>query len=159
MSFIVTTITMLLFWFLLSGEFSVILVVAAVVSSLLVAFLSANLLIGKGARVGTGFKRFIRFVPYFFWLIWQIVKANIDVVYRALHPQMPIEPCIVKFKSDLKTDLGIAALSNSITLTPGTVTLSANSRGEYIVHALSGKHADDLLSGEMQAWVKWIEDA
>jgi len=159
MNFIITTTVMLVFWFLLSGEFTVILVVSAVVSSLLVASISSDLFIEKDANVGRGLKRSIRFVPYIFWLIWQIVKANIDVVYRTLHPQMPIDPCVVKFKADLKTGLGIATLSNSITLTPGTVTLSANDRGEYIVHALSSKHADELLSGGMQAWVKWIEEA
>ncbi len=159
MNFIVTLIIMLLFWFLLSGEFTVVLVIAAVVSSLLVAFMSGDLFIVRGARIGLGMRRCIRFVPYAFWLLWQIVKANLDVAFRTLHPRMPIDPCVVKFKADLKTELGITNLANSITLTPGTVTLSANDKGEYVVHALSRAHADELLSGEMQAWVKWIEDA
>ncbi len=159
MNFIITAIVMLTFWILLSGEFTVILLLSAVVSSLLVAFMSSDLFMGKGVDVGLGFRRLIRFIQYVPWLLWQIIKANIDVAYRTLHPKMPIDPCVVKFKADLKTELGITNLSNSITLTPGTVTLSANSKGEYIVHALSRKHADDLLSGEMQKWVKWIEDA
>ena len=159
MNYIITTIVMLLFWFLLSGELTVVLVVAAIVSSLLVASISSDLFLGKDTHVGQGLKRFIRFVPYTFWLLWQIVKANIDVAYRTLHPQMPIDPCVIKFKVDLKTELGVTNLSNSITLTPGTVTLSANDRGEFEVHALSRDHADELLAGEMQAWVKWIEEA
>ena len=150
---------MLIFWILLSGEFTVILLTSAVSASLLVAFMSSDLFMGKGVDVGLGFRRLIRFIRYLPWLLWQIVKANIDVAHRALHPKMSIDPCLIKFKTDLKTELGITCLSNSITLTPGTVTLSANSKGEYIVHALSKEHADDLLSGKMQKWVKWIEDA
>lgn len=159
MNFIITTIVMLTFWILLSGEFTIILLTSAVSASLLVAFMSSDLFMGKGVDLGLGFRRLIRFIQYIPWLLWQIIKANVDVAFHALNPKISIDPCLIKFKADLKTELGITCLSNSITLTPGTVTLSANSKGEYIVHALTRKHADDLLAGEMQSRVKWIEDA
>ena len=63
---------------------------------------------------------FLVYMPVFFYYV---VKANLDVVYRALHPKMPIKPGIVKIKTILRTDSAITALANSITLTPGTLTV------------------------------------
>lgn len=97
-----------------------------------------------------------RFVVYLPWLLWQISKSNVDLVFRTTHPDMPIDPCVVRFKTDLTTDLGMTILANSITLTPGTVTIEIED-GEYVVHAIAKGPADGLLSGEMQAWVKWVE--
>ena len=71
------------------------------------------------------------YVPVFFYYV---IKANLDVVYRALHPKMPIKPGIVKIRTDLKTDSGITALANSITLTPGTLTVDLTDDGYLYVH-------------------------
>ena len=71
------------------------------------------------------------YVPVFFYYV---IKANFDVVYRALHPKMPIKPGIVKIKTDLKTESGITALANSITLTPGTLTVDLTDDGYLYVH-------------------------
>ena len=73
------------------------------------------------------------------------MKANLDVVYRALHPKMPIKPGIVKIKTNLKTDSGITALANSITLTPGTLTVDLTRQGEdnfLYVHWINVKSSD-----------------
>ncbi len=147
---------MFAFWILLSGEFTFILILSGIISSLLVAYLSHDLLIGKvDIRLGTtGVLRFIRYLP---WLLWQVVVANLDLAYRTLHPKMPIDPQVVRFGTALKSEIGIAILANSITLTPGTVTIEANKKGEFIVHAITKEHAAGLLSGEMQAKVKEIE--
>lgn len=56
-------------------------------------------------------------------LFWEIIKANLDVAYRAVHPKMPIKPGIVTIKTELKSDIAKTILANSITLTPGTFTL------------------------------------
>ncbi|MBN1425359.1 Na+/H+ antiporter subunit E [Candidatus Fermentibacteria bacterium] len=60
------------------------------------------------------------YVPYFFYYM---VRANLDVAYRVVHPDMPIRPGIVKVRTTLKGDLGRTALANSITLTPGTLSV------------------------------------
>jgi multicomponent Na+:H+ antiporter subunit E len=70
-------------------------------------------------------------VPVF---LYYLVKANFDVMYRALHPQMPIKPGIVKIKTNLKTDSAITALANSITLTPGTLTVDVTDDGYLYIH-------------------------
>ena len=159
MGFLFTFIILLAFWLLLSGEFTVIILASAVIYCALIAWLSNDLLFEKGVNAGSLVRKTIKTLLYFPWLIKEIVLANINVAKRTLSPSMPIDPCIIKFKTNLKTDIGITTLSNSITLTPGTVTLSANKEGEYIVHALSREFADDLLSGEMQRRVQAIEDA
>jgi multicomponent Na+:H+ antiporter subunit E len=72
-------------------------------------------------------------VLYVFVLAYYIVKANFDVAYRVLHPSMPIKPGIVKVKTSLVTHSAVTALANSITLTPGTLTVEA-SDGYLYVH-------------------------
>jgi len=80
------------------------------------------------------------YVPVFFYYM---LKANLDVVYRALHPKMPIKPGIVKIKTTLKTESGITALANSITLTPGTLTVDLTDDGFLYVHWINVK-SDDI---------------
>ena len=67
------------------------------------------------------------YIPYFLYFVF---KANLDVLYRVLHPDLPINPGIVKVRTGLTTDLAKTILANSITLTPGT--LSVDIEGEYI---------------------------
>jgi multicomponent Na+:H+ antiporter subunit E len=74
---------------------------------------------------------FLVYVPVFFYYV---IRANLDVVYRALHPAMPIRPGIVKVKTHLKTDSAITALANSITLTPGTLTVDLTDDGYLFIH-------------------------
>ncbi len=68
-------------------------------------------------------KRFIWFILYLPVFFYYVIKANLDVAYRVLHPEMPINPGIVKVKTSLKTETGKTFLANSITLTPGTLTV------------------------------------
>ena len=155
MNFVLTVLIMFVFWIFLSGEFSFILLLSGVISSLLVSYMSNDLLIGNG-DMKLGFIRTIRFIRFLPWLLWQIVLANIDLAIRTLHPKMPINPMLINFKNNLKTDLGMVILANSITLTPGTVTIDVN-ENEFLVHVISEKAAQSLISGEMQARVKKIE--
>ena len=156
MSFILTAILLFSFWILLSGEFDFILIASAVISCLFVSYLSHDLLIGK-ANIRLGLIRVFRFIKYLPWLMWQIVLSNMDLVYRTLHPKMPIDPMIIRFKNELTTEMGIVTLANSITLTPGTITIEAN-QDEFIVHAIARGPAEGLEGGgEMQQRVKRIE--
>jgi multicomponent Na+:H+ antiporter subunit E len=155
MSFILTSIMMFIMWMLLSGQTKVILVALGVISSLLVAYWSHVLFLGN-VDLKQGLLRILRHIKYLPWLFWQIVLANLHLVYLTLHPRMPIQPAFIKFKTQYKTDMGVFVLANSITLTPGTVTIEAK-RDEFIVHAITKTSASSLLSGEMQTRVKEIE--
>lgn len=82
---------------------------------------------------------FLLYIPVFFYYV---MAANLDVVYRALHPKMPIKPGIVKIKTRLKSESGITALANSITLTPGTLTVDLTDDGYLYVHWINVKSTD-----------------
>ncbi len=81
---------------------------------------------------------FLLYVPYFFYYC---VKANLDVAYRVLHPDVPIRPGIVKVRTELTTELGKTFLANSITLTPGTLTVDIVGQDLY-VHWINVQTAD-----------------
>lgn len=70
---------------------------------------------------------FVYYIPIFFY---HCIKANLDVMYRVIHPEMPIKPGIVKVRTSLRTDMGKTFLANSITLTPGTMSVDID--GEYL---------------------------
>lgn len=95
-------------------------------------------------------------VLYIPWLLWAIVKANIDVAKRVLSPGLPISPCVVRVVGTQKTDLCRVIYANSITLTPGTVSLALDGE-EIVVHALTQEAADDIMSGDMDRRVTELE--
>ena len=98
----------------------------------------------------------LRPVPYAFWLIREVVKANIDVAARILDPELPIHPRLVCVKARQKTELGRVILANSITLTPGTVSIDM--QGHQIwVHSLTLEAAEEDVSGEMDRRVCALE--
>ncbi|MDJ0764757.1 MAG: Na+/H+ antiporter subunit E [Myxococcota bacterium] len=135
------------FWLLFSGKFDVFHLSLGILCCALVAFVSHDLLIRDMAphnRLKKGF-RFVGYVP---WLIYQVLLANFHVAYLVLKPSA-IHPRIVRYTSTLKSDFSIVTFANSITLTPGTITMDIID-GEYYVHALSKKVADDLESGDME---------
>ncbi len=155
MSFLITALSMFLFWILLSGEFTFILITSGIVASLIVAYLSHDMFIGK-ADLKTETGRVLKFIKYLPWLLWEIILANFEIAYLVLSPKLKIDPQLVRFKPDVRTNLGIVTLAHSITLTPGTVTVEAN-RKEFVVHAIWQKSAESIIGGEMQRKVKEIE--
>lgn len=72
---------------------------------------------------------FLIYIPYFFWCC---IKANLDVAYRVLHPDLPIRPGIVKIHTTLRTDIAKTFLANSITLTPGTLSVDVRGQELYV---------------------------
>lgn len=139
-----TFFIMCLFWMLLSGIFDTFHLVLGLICCLIVTFISHDLLI-KG-RSQKKLIKTIRLLLYIPWELWQIVLANIDVAYRVLHPRMPIDPRIIEFETTLRGDFSLVTLANSITLTPGTITISVESeKGKFCVHAIAKEPADALL--------------
>ncbi|MDO8871368.1 MAG: Na+/H+ antiporter subunit E [Methanoregula sp.] len=130
------------FWILLSGYLDAFHLIAGAVCSAIVTFLSYDLMITKHKRGGV-FK-LLRFTFYCGWLFIEILRAAFDVAYRVLHPHMPIDPQIVTFETPLSDDITRTVLANSITLTPGTITIDVDG-GTYTVHALTSAAARDLM--------------
>lgn len=93
------------------------------------------------------------FLWYFLVLLKEIVVANIDVIKRVYTVEETMEPVIVKFKVNLKSDMTRVLLANSITLTPGTITVALE-ENEYTVHCLDESLAEGLDSS---VFVKLLE--
>ncbi|MFZ5943951.1 MAG: Na+/H+ antiporter subunit E [Bacillota bacterium] len=153
MQFIMLTAILFAFWVLLSGKMEAKFLIIGFGTSLVSAWVSMSILQipsmnGKGSYFAFQFP-FARYFTYWLWLIWQIVLANIDVVKVVLSPKMPINPKMVFFKMPLDNPISHVTLANSITLTPGTITVDIED-GVYAVHALTDGAADGLLEGEMQ---------
>ncbi|MCF8106638.1 MAG: Na+/H+ antiporter subunit E [Desulfohalobiaceae bacterium] len=147
-SFGITFVLMFGLWLVLSGNFEPLLIVLGLFSSLVVSFFFYDLLF-PGLQAGyllVGI-RFSRYIP---WLLVQIIKANLHLLYLVFHPRMHamIDPHIVSFRSGLQKDMSIVTLANSITLTPGTITVNADREGSFRVHAID-RDSSRALPGEM----------
>jgi multicomponent Na+:H+ antiporter subunit E len=141
-------------WLLLSGLFKPTLLILATVAVLLTLLLSSrmNIMDADAHPVWAA----IRYLPYWRWLIVEILKSSIDVAKRVLSPSMPISPTVFKVRASQATVVGRVVFANSITLTPGTVTLDV--RGDELrVHALARESVDYLLAGEMDRRVTRAE--
>ena len=80
------------------------------------------------------------YLPLF---LWECLKANLDVAYRVLHPSLPINPGIVKVKTELKSDTALTFLANSVTLTPGTMCVDVDKeQGILYIHWIDVKATD-----------------
>ncbi len=93
---------------------------------------------------------------YFPWLAREVVKANLDVLGRVLRPSLPIDPQILHLRASQTTDLGRVTYTNSITLTPGTLTVDAVD-DRLTIHAIAGEPAADLRAGRMDRKITSLE--
>ncbi len=134
-------------WLLLSGHYVLLLLGLGVVSVLLVVLIAIRMDVvdPEGHPVHLGLKAALWYWP---WLVWEIIKANVAVTRQILNPRLPISPTVVRVKATQKSALGKVVYANSITLTPGTVSIDVD--GPTIsVHALTREAAEDLKRGEM----------
>ena len=107
------------------------------------AFVTGDLFINRPHLLKHPLRYWHFFVYYLPRFLWECFKANIDVAYRVLHPNLPINPGIVKVKTTLKTDTALTVLANSITLTPGTLTVDIDKdKGILYVHWIDVKAKD-----------------
>ncbi len=99
-----------------------------------------------------------RIIAYWPWLFIEIVKANIDVIRRLLRANPDISPTLVRSQTMQRTDLGRVIYANSITLTPGTISIEASEKGSCIwVHAIERAGAEGFADDEMNRKVAWFE--
>jgi multicomponent Na+:H+ antiporter subunit E len=146
---IATFITMLTFWILLSGMFDAFHLSLGVISCLLVTWFSHELLF-YGEKKQSWVRSTLGMITYLPWLFWQIIVANLEVAFIVLHPRMLdlIDPRLIRFKTFLKRPISKVTFAQSITLTPGTITVHIH-EDEFTVYALTRGAAEDL-PGEME---------
>jgi multicomponent Na+:H+ antiporter subunit E len=138
-------------WVVLSGKFDGFHLSLGIVSCGIVAYLSSDLLFSPQRKKGL-LAQWGRFIAYTPWLLVQVFKASFHVTYLVFHPRMMdlIDPKIIKFRSRLHSDLALVTFANSITLTPGTITVYVSIDGDFKVHAIDPASGDPL-PGEMEA--------
>ncbi len=142
---------MLTFFFLIlfSGRFDGFHLSLGIISCLIVSTLTSRLVFyGDSAGLLPTSARFMGYLP---WLLYQILLANIHLLYLTFHPRMmdKINPKIIRFDTRLKSDLSRTTFANSITLTPGTITVYVGVMGEFAVHCIDD-HSGRGLPGAME---------
>ena len=143
-----------IFWVLLSGFFTPFLLAAGVGSSLAVVWVARRMDVvdHEGHPIDLGPKALL----YWPWLLKEIVKSAWDVSRIILHPKLPISPTLVRFKPSQATDVGLVIHAQSITLTPGTITIEAGPN-EFLVHGLTRAGAEAVVGSEMDRRVTACE--
>jgi multicomponent Na+:H+ antiporter subunit E len=141
-------------WLLASGHTSPLLLAFGALSCLLVVVLSVRMgIVDEEALPVRMVPRAIVYTP---WLVKEVLLANLDVARRILSRKPVVSPRIVRVKPSQKSDLGRVLYANSITLTPGTVSIMVDAHA-ITVHALSREAAEALEQGEMDRRVTWLE--
>jgi multicomponent Na+:H+ antiporter subunit E len=92
--------------------------------------------------------RYARVLPYAGWLLWQMILSAVQVARVVIHPRRHLNPQLIQFRCEQPSLIAGVVLANSITLTPGTLTIELQDH-RFVVHALTTKTAADLLTGDM----------
>ena len=152
---IITFVFLFGLWLVLSGKFDGLHLSMGVAGAVFVTWLSGDLLYSTS---GKREQRWLTDLPwhrilfiYLPWLGLEIVKANIQVLQLVLGPRSLLRPRLVRYRPRLKSEVALVTFANSITLTPGTVTVDVEEDGTFIVHAIDAATAAGLESGEMEA--------
>lgn len=158
MSFFITFAIMFCFWIFFSGRFDVFHMALGLISCLIVSKISHRLLFPDAVHKGL-FRSWLKFAAYLPWLFYQIFLANLHLLFLTFHPRMKalINPKIIRFDSRLKSDVSRTTLANSITLTPGTITVYTGVMGSFAVHCIDDKSGEDL-PGTMEEKIAEVFD-
>ena len=147
------------FWLIFTFSLSVYNIIAGLIVSIIAVLLMGKYYIDDVSKLFQP-QRYFWFVIYLIIFIWECLKANIDVAYRVLHPDLPIKPGIVKVKTNLKTKIGRTTLANSITMTPGTITVDIIDDYIYVhwiyVHSTDPEVYSEKISGRFEKYIKRI---
>lgn len=148
---VLQAVLLMAFWLVMSGHYDLLHVSFGLFSVALVMLIHHPLrkhlyTVGEhspGLRLRLG--RLVYYVP---WLLWQILVASLQVAYAVMHPGCPIDPALVRFKTRLGNTSSKVILGNSITLTPGTITLEVGEE-DFLVHSLMDVSSSGIVDGTL----------
>ena len=159
MRYIAVFILSLFFWLMLTFEFTVPNIIVGAVASFITSLIFSRFFVKNVYKLIQP-HRYLWFVVYLVVFIWECIKANIDVAYRVLHPAMPIRPGIVKVKTTLKSEMSKMLLANSITMTPGTITVDIIDDYLYIhwiyISSEDPEVYTEIITGAFEKYIKRI---
>ena len=141
-------------WLLLSGHYDTWFFSLGAASVILSVYLASRMKLIDQERA----HHHITFgaAAYLPWLMWEVIKSNVDVARRILAPSLPISPRTFTVTASQRTAVGRVVYANSITLTPGTVTIDVR-EGEFEIHALTSESAEEVRAGRMDRRVSRLE--
>lgn len=158
---ILTFVLAFLLWLLLSLSADAQHLLAGALVALVVSASVGEMFSGVPSKM-LDIRRYGWFLIYIGVLAREVLKANLDVAYRVLHPRRPINPGIVKIKTGIKSETGLTFLANSITLTPGTLSVDVDAENGYLyVHWIDVKTRDvekasEMIAGRFERIVKEV---
>lgn len=159
MKYIAIFILSLIFWILLTFSLSVSNIIVGIVASMVTALVFGKYFL-KHVKPFLQIQRYFWLIVYLFIFTWECIKANFDVAYRVLHPAMPIKPGIVKVKLGLKTNIAKTILANSITMTPGTISVDIIGDEIYVhwiyVSSENPEEYSQKIAGRFEKYIKKI---
>jgi multicomponent Na+:H+ antiporter subunit E len=157
--YILTLVSLFILWVLLTStlaweELTTGLIFSAIIAIFGYSYFTRG---GPSRITAKGIFYFLLYIPVFFW---EMIKANFDVAYRVVHPKMPIRPGIIQIKTSLKPDIAKLILGNSITLTPGTLTIEIV-KDNLLIHWINVKTEDvdkatDIIGKRFEKYLKEI---
>ncbi|MFC2151581.1 Na+/H+ antiporter subunit E [Bacteroidota bacterium] len=159
MRYIALFILAFIFWLLLTFNLTVSNIIVGLVASLITALIFGKYFI-KDVIPFLQPQRYFWLIIYLLIFTWECIKANFYVAYLVLHPAMPIKPGIVKVKLGLKTNIAKTILANSITMTPGTITVDIVNDEIYVhwiyVSSEDPEKYSQKISGRFEKYIKKI---
>jgi multicomponent Na+:H+ antiporter subunit E len=148
-------IILAILWLLLSGHYTPLLLSLGLLSIILVTIICLRMNL-MAYNQPEALLQLSKFIPYGFWLIVEILKSNIDVCKRILNPKLPISPSLITVKASQQSDFAKVVYANSITLTPGTISIDVEGC-DIEVHSLSDVGVEGLATGEMDKRISKVE--
>ncbi len=157
--YVLTLVFLFILWILLTSTFAWEELIIGLIFSAIIALFGYSYFTQKGLLRITP-KRIAYFLLYIAVFFWEMFKANFDVAYRVVHPKMPIKPGIVQIKTNLTSDMAKLILGNSITLTPGTLTVEIV-KDNLLIHWINVKTEDtkkatDIIGKRFEKYLKVI---
>lgn len=149
---------LLLLWFLISGSFGWQHFVTGIVFALILTLFWSHLTVQEGQKTRFNWHQIKLLIRYLSFLELEVLKANFVVAYIVLSPKMPISPGLIIFNFDLKKDLTRVLYANSITLTPGTITVDMEDN-RLLVHGMTKHHALDVRKWYLYDILKDLEES
>jgi len=144
-----------LFYLALAGSIELFELVTGAITASVVAVALWGVSLTTPVRPGATVTKLLRFLLYLPYLLWEITKASVEVAYVVLHPDLPIDPEMVEFDAAVWSALPVTTLANSITLTPGTLTVDVSKR-HFTVHTLTGAARENLMHGTLERAVRFV---
>lgn len=159
MRYIVLFIFMLAFWLLLTFSLEWQNIVVGAVAAMITTIIFGKHFVTSLYKLLQP-QRYFWALVYLFIFTWELLKANFDVAYRVLHPAMPIKPGIVRVPMEVKSDIARTMLANSITMTPGTITVDIIGDNIYVhwiyVKSENPEEYTREISGRFEKYIKKI---